>query len=1383
MKKYMQVLLLAMVLMLIVLPVRTKAATTLTSPATNLTAVADGSFDSGNTSASTGSVTMKVKGDKWSDKTATLTLTNGGDKVATLSFSYSVTGSYNAFTIAGDSVGASGSYTAELGAGANVVISVKINSSGLFASAGQATLTLSNVKLEIPQDANVTITHNGAGSVSAGGSTVASGSTIAVPATGTTLTATPGSDATFVAWVNAADNSVVSESASFAYKPSGDVSLKAVFASPTTVAPFWGSNKAYLFGDLNAAITHASSASNKVITLAGNGTLPSGNYIIPSGVTLVIPFDSAGTYYTSTPGCDESNWTKPTPYYTLTMKSGAHIIVNGAISVSAKVTAKMGYSGNPTSKYGHVAMNEGSTITVNDKANLYAWGYITGSGKVTIKGGGTVYEAFQVTDWRGGTYTTKMLDNSNKVFPMTQYYAQNVEVPMTLEAGAKETCSMAAVISSFLQQKEVPFFGESDSMFNITGGSATKRYDGSTDRLIFDVNGDFNVSNITIKMSDGILGFGKVYIESAKYVLPVSNNITLNINKGSKMTVNQTLSLLPGTQVNIAEGATLELASGKQLFVYDEAEWKDKGYVYYSTGLTDFVPVVFAPSKSYDRTKAADMVDVQLMVNGTLDASAGYLYTTAGGSNIYSTGTGKVKLQAPQSAPTLYETSQKTDAPEYVSIPITAAQLKNKDNTYAGPVTEKADYLYVNGFWHKDGKCSGGIATCFEQATCEVCGEKYGELMPHTYGEAEYKWADGYSSCEISITCSVCPEETDGHVLKDTDSEVEIETVDGTCQKEAETIYKASVELNEKTYEKTETVKGEKDATKHTNIALNGKVDKTCTENGYTGDTVCSDCGATVETGSTIESQGHTPGAEATCTTVQTCTVCGAELTAALGHNMVAGETVSPTCTSEGYTSYTCANGCGKTEKRDAVAANSHNYTAEITTSAGCEAAGVKTFTCANCGDSYTEVIPALNHKDDDKDHVCDNGCGVEQGTCADSEADQDHVCDYGCGAVLEECADVDNDSDHSCDVCGKENVTEHVYTEAVTPPTCTEDGFTTYTCNCGHTYTDNPVEARHSIAQGAAQEKTCTQAGWEAYEYCTKCSYSTKVVIPAGHTLKFVEEKAASCTEAGNLAHWLCDVCGKCFPDEQAQEEIADVTVTATNHANAKTINASEATCGEDGYTGDTYCEDCGTTIATGTSIPATGAHEYDEGVVTQEPTATVPGVMTYTCGTCGDSYTEEIPATGVQLEIIIHDVPKKETNGIEVKAEAENGVMTVVTRNSDNSVVSAKYVHLIKCTLDNGSVETLKNTSGNHLDGTYAIPEGAVSVEIESAMLGDVDMDGAIGASDAAQTLRYALAIASANELQTLVAEVDGDKAIGASDAAKMLRVALAIDDGFYV
>ena len=85
-------------------------------------------------------------------------------------------------------------------------------------------------------------------------------------------------------------------------------------------------------------------------------------------------------------------------------------------------------------------------------------------------------------------------------------------------------------------------------------------------------------------------------------------------------------------------------------------------------------------------------------------------------------------------------------------------------------------------------------------------------------------------------------------------------------------------------------------------------------------------------------------------------------------------------------------------------------------------------------------------------------------------------------------------------------------------------------------------------------------------------------------------------------------------------------------------TKNTVPATCGADGRI-DTICANCGDVIATEV-IPATGAHTWDNGTVTTEPTETTPGVRTFTCAVCGQTKTEVIPATGAHTFVFTKNV-----------------------------------------------------------------------------------------------------------------------------------------------
>lgn len=77
-----------------------------------------------------------------------------------------------------------------------------------------------------------------------------------------------------------------------------------------------------------------------------------------------------------------------------------------------------------------------------------------------------------------------------------------------------------------------------------------------------------------------------------------------------------------------------------------------------------------------------------------------------------------------------------------------------------------------------------------------------------------------------------------------------------------------------------------------------------------------------------------------------------------------------------------------------------------------------------------------------------------------------------------------------------------HNYTESVVAPTCTESGYTLHTCSCGDSYIDNETVALgHDYIDHSAQAATCTQVGWEAYQSCSRCHYSTYQEIESlGH-------------------------------------------------------------------------------------------------------------------------------------------------------------------------------------------------------------------------------------------------------------------------------------------
>ena len=162
----------------------------------------------------------------------------------------------------------------------------------------------------------------------------------------------------------------------------------------------------------------AGNSQGKTVVLLNDGVLGAGNYTIPSGVTLLVPFDSSNTSFTTVPEYAGETRTAPTAYRTLTMAEGANITVNGAISVPARHFAARGSKlsgGSPDGPCAFIKMMNGSNITLNNGASLYAYGFIIGSGNIVAKNGSNVYEYFQIMDFRGGSQPT---DIENGVFPL-----------------------------------------------------------------------------------------------------------------------------------------------------------------------------------------------------------------------------------------------------------------------------------------------------------------------------------------------------------------------------------------------------------------------------------------------------------------------------------------------------------------------------------------------------------------------------------------------------------------------------------------------------------------------------------------------------------------------------------------------------------------------------------------------------------------------------------------------------------------------------------------------------------------------------------------------------------------------------------------------------
>ena len=1211
--------------------------------------------------------TVTAKGSLFGKTTNTITITNNSGNKANLSFGYSASKA-NAFTIAGASVAASGSYSAVLDSGSSIVIELTSNS-GL--SNTTATLTLSNITLTVAaESSDVTVAYNPTlGSVTAGGNAVEAGDVVeGVTLTdGVVLAATATNGVRFFGWT---DNSgkILSTDASYTLKPSEDITVKAVFGSASVPCFFVGTavqqsvssslmglgklnyhqvGRSYLYDNLKDALAKADTDSqNKIVVLTNSGKLAADTYTIPSGVTLLIPFDEGYSLYTDTViNTKDSAWVTPTEYRTLTLADGAKLVVNGALSLSVKQMTAQGSKrngGSPTGPCSFIRMEGSSNITINNGGKLYAYGFITGSGSVTANSGATVHEMFQFMDFRGGTQTTDSGMKSNKVFPLSQYYVQNIEVPLTIYSGATEKANTTIYMSSADFHQCFDFIG-GNGMFRMGSGAyAVKKYDGATDRLIIDLYGSASLASISMKVG------ATDAINSADFILSLNSNITVNIHSGTT-TVEQDISLLPGSVVSVSSGAFIEVADGHKVIAYDSDEWNGGGYCAPQAG--DFYPINYAPGKTYTR-KASDLVDAKVVIDGTVKATAGKVYSTAGGAEIISNGGGKLEI-APGTETITHEYNQTNKA--YADIAITPAQLLNGDNSVvktADSSTTSNTYTYTEGFWrcsthtYDEGKITTE-ASCTANGektiTCSVCNHSYTETIEAT-GHTDSAPADhvcdvcGLDPCsnckddDNNLTCDICGEVLCAHASASTVNEVA-----ATCSTpgikayyecEACNKYFSDAEYqNEITdLEAWKSGDGMIPTIAHTEV-VDAAVEATCTSTGLTEGKHCSVCGTVTVAQTEVAAKGHTPGAAATCTTAQTCTVCGAEINAAKGHTeeIVAGK--DATCTEPGLTEGKKCTVCGEVlVDQEVVPAKGHTEVVDAAVAPTCTETGLtEGKKCTVCGVTTVaqEATPALGHTEEivaGKAATCtETGLteGVKCSICDEIINAQEvipakgHTEEIVAGKAAT-CTDAGLTEGKKCTTCGETTVAQEAipalgHTEEIVAgkaATCTETGLTEgKKCTvCGvTTVAQEAIPAKgHTEEIVAGKAATCTDTGLTEGKHCSVCEevlVAQNVVDALGHTEVIDEAVAPTCTETGLIEGKHCEVCGEVL--------VAQETVDALGHTE-ETIAGKDATCTEPGLTEGKKCTTCGVTTVAQEEIPALGHTEVVDAAVAPDCTNT---------------------------------------------------------------------------------------------------------------------------------------------------------------------------------
>ena len=613
-------------------------------------------------------------------------------------------------------------------------------------------------------------------------------------------------------------------------------------------------------------------------------------------------------------------------------------------------------------------------------------------------------------------------------------------------------------------------------------------------------------------------------------------------------------------------------------------------------------------------------------------------------------------------------------------------------------------YQEIKPLGHAIVRHDAKAATCTEvgwdaYVTCSRCDfSTYREIpaIGHEYAFDSFVWTNYTAQAKY-----VCAHDDDHVVLYDATVTNEV-TKTATCTEAGVKVYTA-------TYDGHTDTKNETLAALGHDIIHHDAQAATCTAIGWNAYDTCSRCD--YSTYEEIAAIGH-DWSEWTVVKAATVEEEGLERRVCTNDNEHVEERVIPKVDPhvhnygfdsfvwDGFTAkakYVCTENNEHVDLRDAVVTN------EVTKAATCTETGVKVYTATYDGhtDTKAETLAALDH--DIIHHDAQAATCTEVGWNAYDTCSR---CDY---TTYQEIAALGHDykfdsfvwtgytAQAKC-VCAHDNTHVElrdatVTSEVTTAATCDEEGMRTYTATYdGHTDTKTEAinELGHNFVEYDGKAATCAEIGWDEYEVCSRCGFSTYSEIPAlGHDLIHHNAQAATCTEIGWNAY---DTCSRCdyttyqeipalghdykfdsfvwegftakakyvCANDNTHIELRDAivtnevttaatcddagvrTYTATyeGHTEAKTEviaalghdiihhDGKAATCTEIGWDEYETCSRCG--FSTYEEIPALG-HSVSEWIVTEEPTCTEKGSKHKICTVCGTEIeVEEIAANG---------------------------------------------------------------------------------------------------------------------------------------------------------
>ena len=326
---------------------------------------------------------------------------------------------------------------------------------------------------------------------------------------------------------------------------------------------------------------------------------------------------------------------------------------------------------------------------------------------------------------------------------------------------------------------------------------------------------------------------------------------------------------------------------------------------------------------------------------------------------------------------------------------------------------------------------------------------------------------------------------------------------------------------------------------------------------------------------------------EATCVSAavyyKSCSECGHHATDTFesgdinpdNHDTVPVEAKAATCTEDGWPAHDACKreGCGYRNPNYLITYGGHSLNVHNSKKPTCAEPGWEAYeTCERCDYTTYQEIPALEH---DWNDWTSNGDGTHTRTCKN---DPSHT-------GTEACSGVDCGQTGACSVCKGEYTavpaeheyepwsydagehwrscihckasqkSNHSFEDMHSEATCASPDKYYKICSvCSHQlapYASGDIDPdNHDLIRHEAKAATCTEVGWEAYDTCSRCDYTTYVELTnGGHSLTHHAAKAPTCTEAGHGAYWVCTDCHM-MVDNNGNALTAVPVIPATGHS-----------------------------------------------------------------------------------------------------------------------------------------------------------------------------------------------------------------------------------------